>query len=814
MSTSLKYSIAFLIVAASVSCTVKEEQETSSIIKHRYELSFDTQSKTTFTQEGSQYHMSFEKNDVICYSSGPSSIGAKTATVGLENDSAVIEMETSVGDRYIAAIYGSEDYSNVQFGQNAITSSTAVKSIQHNTQFSGAHVCVAFSDDLGASTLHFQNVASVLKFSSCPNLAKLVIRGNNNEVICGGADGVLSITDTSGNISVAPASDQGNSGNNSITIDNCSGNDDFYIAMLPVSFEGGFSIDCYTADNPGQVAFTMNYDKPFNAASASGKPKVVNLGNASSWIASHVVVPVEVVRSLTVRDFQNYKVAYSCEEDVLYTAWMEMPSYLIEDEFGDVETFKSNYTPDWNSGDVMKTYTLKSGRTGNNLSDFSADYCQGDNSNYKYGTIHYYPEGSTDYYGANFVISINKAQKDYLRDLPGKTQTLYAKFTYVHGNVTEHLFLGFRIYLMSDTSVRFVEHNPVYWYNDITGYSMSTIRMAVEVPMVWKRGGSPMNSDVTEFKHNLSDDWLGGVVKMQNVSPWTPTAIEWTFSQSNTRIKIPDPDRPGSYKSWRINNSPDGEYLSYGNNPTPVVYLDKNTGLVRYAHGDSPDHISNKLLNQFARSEQSADKMLYCEVCLSGYLIGSNGICRILAGQENMYVRFLRPISFLPSSDITLLDGTPGVSYKNLGSLFSAYDWNTSVYSTGFPLFSFDPDTQSTSPCYYPDDGDDVEWYGYYGVNRISLDIENTMAEVSYYSTPKKLSDLSPGAKIWLARKSDRYTLLDATSIDISTADKIGDYVIVYSNPAGGLKGGTLTIPVSVEYAWGRETFNIKITLN
>ena len=124
---------------------------------------------------------------------------------------------------------------------------------------------------------------------------------------------------------------------------------------------------------------------------------------------------------------------------------------------------------------------------------------------------------------------------------------------------------------------------------------------------------------------------------------------------------------------------------------------------------------------------------------------------------------------------------------------------------------SYDAATDTSAPCYYPEGGNDIEWYGYYGIKSISIDIDNILIDQVYSTVNFKQS--YPSARIWLARKSDRLTELNPWDIDISTADKLGDYILVFYNSMGGLSGTILKVPVTVEYAWGPVSFYVDVAI-
>ena len=799
-----------LLLAAVVSCVDNAENPDAAPVFHRYLLSFEPESKTVLSSNGgASRQVNWSYGDEILYYNENTQSGFESAIVSIDNGIGSIDIITNPDCLYINAIYGAESILTNLSRSNYMVAETSVKSVQTHTTFSEAHVCAAFCEDPRSETLHFKNVASMFMFTSNAGVDKVVLRGNNQEAICGGPSGKLWISDISGALVVTPH--QSETGDKTtITVEGCNQDKVFYVSILPVYFPDGITLECYSA---GKLLFSRRIDRGIDAGAVSGKPKIINLGRVENW---QETIPDPVIESALLMDFSSPGINYSCETDSLCCSWDDISSVYFEGCFGlGVQDVKSGFIPESDdpSDFTLIPYTLKSGKSGNALDDFQRCPRFSDGV-FKYGTLRYYPEGSP-YNGANFVITLDKAQKDMLWSI-GRSVELYARFS----SYSHDIFLGFIVHINPMTAIRFFEHNPRYWYWDVDNNNASTIRMTTPVPMVWKRGYNA-NTDVTEMVHLLTDDWTGRRIQSNPGLDPDNTMLEWTFNTSNKNIRIPDPDNLSISRQWKINR-PSGqaiEYLSYGTNPDPVVILNKNTGEVTYVYDDSPDYISKKLLNLHSPDETDPAKMLYCKIDLTAWAIKKNDrgliVCSIQLGSESLYARFIQPVRFLINGDISLRDGIPGVTSINLGNLFSAYDWNHVEYDTGYPLFKFDQDTQTTRPCFYPDGGDEIEWYGYYGISRISVDLDNvqvTQPGSSY--AYGKLSEYCPSARIWVANKSDKYTPVSATDIDISMAENLGNYILVYSNSNGGLYGYALSIPVTIEYAWGSVSLSINCTLN
>ena len=463
-----------------------------------------------------------------------------------------------------------------------------------------------------------------------------------------------------------------------------------------------------------------------------------------------------------IKDFDTQKIQFSCAAAQLQTDWIDMSSAILEDFIGvDYKVFREKFTAvlkDANQANapyILKTYTLKEGEDGKEKADYELKMLD-DNSDYRYGTITYIPDANWDPNnpggGINdvFRITISKAQKDQLHALPSKSQTLYADF--YSGRF--HYMLGFKIYLDSDKTVKFVEHNPKYWFKEIDG-TYNTVHRNVRVPDWWSRTDHiDRNGDVRLFDKLLTDDWANNTVKLDPAQQGNDIVVEWTFVPEASQPAIANPFGAGS-KKWKVSDDfgtlyydsiyPEGS-LNAGQ-PTvndPVVTLDRATGLITYVHpaylnaqagqapaadefGD-PDYISKALLNMFRPNADKVEEMLYCKVSLAAYSVDDRTNCRIPLGEEIINVRFLRPLTVSIAKGAELKDAMPQGDAFRLGQLIQAYDWNAVIYPTGFPIFEMKADGTFAS-CYYPEGTQNVEWYGYYGFKKLTVKVDQVYTD-------------------------------------------------------------------------------------
>ena len=302
-----------MILAAS--CIKENNTESISDLLRTYNLSFAEATKTELSGTGSTRQVHWSEGDEIQYYTVSKQATAASAKVIVDGSSAYVEIPRGRNDEFINAVYGAAQLTSSSSTENIMYVSSPVKSEQSYTSFGQAHICAAFSDDIENSKLSFHNVAAILKFTSSADIHKVVFYGNNNETVNAGNNGDLKITYTGGALTTEAAS----TGGKTITVETVGAESDFYIAILPVSFGTGISLDCYDADNT--LIFTKKTANVINTVSTSGAPKILNLGSVQDWIAN--VPPTAVDLGLSVK-WATFNVgATKPEEYGDYFAWGE-----------------------------------------------------------------------------------------------------------------------------------------------------------------------------------------------------------------------------------------------------------------------------------------------------------------------------------------------------------------------------------------------------------------------------------------------------------------------------------------------------------
>ncbi|MBR5042405.1 MAG: Ig-like domain-containing protein [Bacteroidales bacterium] len=303
------------IIALAASCSREIQSDSVSDVFRRYNISIDESTKTELSGTGSKRQVNWSAGDEIKYYTKTGQSSAASAGVTIDGSSAWVEIPRGRNDELINAVYGASQLKSGTSTESVMYVSSPVKNEQSYTSFAQAHLCAAFSDDIDNPELKFHNAAAVLKFTPTAAIHKVVFHGNNNEIITGGSNGDLKISYSGGALATEAAS----TGGTSITVQTNGADKDFYIAVLPVTFAKGITVDGYDADN--YLIFTKKAGGTINTVSGSGAVKVLNLGSAQDWLAS--APPTAVDLGLSVK-WASFNVGATCPEgNGDYFAWGE-----------------------------------------------------------------------------------------------------------------------------------------------------------------------------------------------------------------------------------------------------------------------------------------------------------------------------------------------------------------------------------------------------------------------------------------------------------------------------------------------------------
>ena len=285
---------AFLIMMA-VSCSREIITEPVGNGIRIYSLSFDESTKTGISGTGGKRSVNWNEGDPVLYYTKPNQSVPSETAVSLTGDKAYAEISLGAADEFINAVYGATQVNSEGSTSDCMYVNSPVKNSQSYTSFSEAHICAAFSDDIQNSNLRFHNVAAILMFESTSEVHKVVFYGNDGETVSAGDSGDLKIVNVNDGVSAEPAT----TGGTSITVMTNGAVSEFYMAVLPVVFSAGITIECYDSDM--ELMAIMNTGKAINTVSSSGGVKILNLGKAQDWIENGSIVtrPVELSGSGT-----------------------------------------------------------------------------------------------------------------------------------------------------------------------------------------------------------------------------------------------------------------------------------------------------------------------------------------------------------------------------------------------------------------------------------------------------------------------------------------------------------------------------------
>ncbi len=252
----------------------------------RFTAVFGTPTRTSLSDSGKTRSVTWNVGDELLYCTDDGINGSVTIAAGEQDGvpSGRIEFDgIKRTSAYILAAYGSSeiDYDNLLYLKGVAGAA------QSHTDFSNVHVCAAFSEtglDEWAP-LHFQNVVSVLKFTSSPEVAKIEIEGKNSEPIAvKGENSWISVAFENGVISdVAPM--RANDAKSIITVETSAQTaTDYYVAILPTFFAGGLQLRSYDAQGT-LLKTTVTASNLALGRTANGaiRSKVLYLGNVADW---------------------------------------------------------------------------------------------------------------------------------------------------------------------------------------------------------------------------------------------------------------------------------------------------------------------------------------------------------------------------------------------------------------------------------------------------------------------------------------------------------------------------------------------------
>jgi len=244
-----------------------------------------------------------------------------------------------------------------------------------------------------------------------------------------------------------------------------------------------------------------------------------------------------------------------------------------------------------------------------------------------------------------------------------------------------------------------------------------------------------------------------------------------------------------SGKKYAISVSGDKKtlYAAEGTNtPQPVVVLsgDQNT-LMTYQENEVAKDILNYADHNFLNDGET----------FTAKLMFDAGLCEEVAydlKNKVFYAKYLRPVSAEPSDVDELVDATNGASIATL--TLNLIDWRDKK-------FDVEADTKG-------DDGTVYDFYKFYGVDKVTADIENATTDLNNgkLGTTKlqdvtKLVDLRFGQDVKGANEA-------------TTVTKGNNGKFYYYNNGTTLGKFTIRVPLKLTYKWGEIYTSVDLNIN
>ncbi len=289
--------------------------DSASELTRKYTLSFDEPTKTELSGTGSTRQVNWTGGEEIMYYTEPKQSSAASTSVVMNGGNAFIQIPNGRSDEFINVVYGATSIKSSTSTADCMYVSSPVKNEQSYTSFAEAHLCAAFLSDIEESSIRFHNAAAILSFTSVASVYKVVVSGNKKEIITGGNNGDLTITYNGSVVATQPTS----SGGFSVSVPTNGSESKFYIAILPITFKNGITVECFDAND--ELLAQKKTTSEIKTVSDSGGLKIINLGNAQDWIPE--TLPLAVDLGLSVKWARYNLGATEPEQYGDYYAWGE-----------------------------------------------------------------------------------------------------------------------------------------------------------------------------------------------------------------------------------------------------------------------------------------------------------------------------------------------------------------------------------------------------------------------------------------------------------------------------------------------------------
>ena len=478
---------------------------------------------------------------------------------------------------------------------------------------------------------------------------------------------------------------------------------------------------------------------------------------------------------------KDFTMPYLCESEQ-YSTWLDCSFTALENELNmSKQEFKDRYGSKWSGNEKdnneawyvapFDTYVLNAkGEYVNTVT-----YYEPSDNTYtpKFGCVSDVlgkfvyvadPKSTTASTNDKFGIVLTQDQMDIINYNYGGEVTLYGKF----GQGYDYIFIGINIKIADKPVVKFVEHNPAYWYQTSDSEGRNIIFVNPRVP-------ETKTTDVKIYNKWLNSVWAYNSVeiKLDDASKavynkvWSTTGYTYHYELAPAKeqpkilgknVYVAE-DEDNDYLYWNVTKGKetDPENLLITLNTKDVEEYDPEEGTVDLEledKGQSKMSIEERtygkitynnasetakyVLNQFSAptftdteniTDQDLADMLYVNV----NLVATYDDCEIDLGTEQFHVAFFRPIDVLSGTTKTLTDAVDGGDMIKLGDFFNAVDWQ------GHEIFGVKKTQTSekgVTPVTYKEEyvlnesKTGVTWWDYYAFETITFRIDKMMTDM------------------------------------------------------------------------------------
>lgn len=447
---------------------------------------------------------------------------------------------------------------------------------------------------------------------------------------------------------------------------------------------------------------------------------------------------------------------YVCtSNDVVKSTWAETSSNVLAVLGMSEAQFKSSYT-------VQTGVYVESAASTAENPQFSLvpDVTVGGASVPKYGDLVYNPDSEAGPTNGFLTWNYDVDAAGEIAKLTGRKVSLYRKFTR-KGNVNDNLYLGVTIEIMPAPTAKFVKIDPVFLADGKTN----------EVGMRVPQAKNTLGMSVKDFYALLADYYVDDQIKVNYVGETGkgyPAADAASIKQSYSFA-------PAAAQLAGLTLNANATELYKGLDK--IATIDATTGKVTYVRSAA----SMELLN----SEAGVSAMVQINA--------TYGSCNLdFAALEDNQVKidFKKPVVLKDANGYSIYPDGINPSREALGNFFSMNDsYGNAIFSKSGNSF-VDPNGI----------------FGYYEIMSFTIDFTKINASgvtFSLQGTGATEDANKPG--VYVVKNATGNLTVDALN-NVKVVCDYGNEYLEHNQP--------VTIPVTIEYYWGKQTVNSQVVIN